>query len=68
MAQFYVNQNQQSSGEHEVHMEGCDFMPFEKNLLELGGHSSCSSAIEKARETYDQVNGCRHCTPDCHTS
>ncbi|PFA68433.1 hypothetical protein CN378_07535 [Bacillus sp. AFS015802] len=68
MAQFYVNQNQQSSGEHEVHMEGCDFMPFEKNLLELGGHSSCSSAIEKARETFDNVNGCRHCAPDCHTS
>ncbi|MCA1064297.1 hypothetical protein LCL98_12690 [Rossellomorea aquimaris] len=67
MAQFYVNQNQQSNGEHEVHMEGCDFMPFEKNLLELGGHSSCSSAIQKAKETYDQVNGCHHCTPECHT-
>ncbi|WJV30245.1 hypothetical protein QTG56_03655 [Rossellomorea sp. AcN35-11] len=33
MAQFYVNQNQQSNGEHEVHMEGCDFMPFEKKSI-----------------------------------
>ena len=68
MAQYYVNQNQQSNGDHEVHVENCDFMPFEKNLLELGGHSSCSSAIEKAQENYNQVNGCRHCAPDCHTS
>ncbi|MGI8313623.1 hypothetical protein [Halobacillus mangrovi] len=30
MAQFYVNQNQQTGGDHEVHKEGCKFMPFEK--------------------------------------
>ncbi|MGR9048260.1 hypothetical protein ACQ4XT_06515 [Halobacillus faecis] len=67
MAQFYVNQNQQTGGEHEVHVEGCDFMPFEQNLLELGGHDDCSNALEIARNTYEDVNGCKHCCPDCHT-
>ncbi|KHE72113.1 hypothetical protein LD39_06275 [Halobacillus sp. BBL2006] len=68
MAQFYVNQNQQTDGDHEVHKEGCKFMPFEKNLLALGGHTDCASAMEEARNTYDQVNGCNTCCPDCHTT
>ncbi|ELK46336.1 hypothetical protein QRD89_18025 [Halobacillus sp. ACCC02827] len=66
MAQYFANQNQQADGGHEVHVEGCNFMPFEKNLLALGGHSECSSALEEARNTFDKVNGCQHCCPDCH--
>ncbi|SFK59058.1 hypothetical protein SAMN04487936_12021 [Halobacillus dabanensis] len=68
MAQYFVNQNQQVEGQHEIHVEGCEFLPFEKNLLELGGHTDCSSAIGVARSTFEEVNGCKHCCPDCHTT
>lgn len=65
MARYYVNDEAQSSGEHEVHKQGCSFMP--SNRTYLGEFESCSPAIRKARETYSNVDGCYWCSRDCHT-
>ena len=64
MAKYYVNNNAQSTGEHEVHKEDCLWMPSIKTPL--GGYSSCKPAVEKAKEYYSNVDGCKHCCEDCH--
>lgn len=66
MASYYVNQNQQSNGDHEVHVEGCSYMPLYKTYL--GEYSSCQPAVAKAKLTYSRANGCYWCCRACHTS
>ncbi len=68
MARYYVNKNAQANGDHEVHKEGCSYMPEEKNRIDLGDHNSCQPAVRKAKEHYPQSNGCYYCSPECHTS
>lgn len=65
MASYYVNQNAQSNGDHEVHVEGCLYMPSSKTAL--GSFSSCAPAVQEAKKYYSQVNGCYHCSYACHT-
>ena len=67
MAYYYVNKNQQSNGDHEVHTTGCSFMPSEANRIYLGNFTSCAPAVQKAKEYYQQVNGCYYCSRPCHT-
>jgi len=67
MARYYVNKNAQSTGEHEVHKLGCDRMPNEDNRVYLGDFPSCRLAIQEARKYYKSVDGCKHCSPACHT-
>jgi len=67
MDKYYVNQNAQNNGDHEVHKEGCSYMPLSQNRTYLGEHSSCHGAVRKAKETYRQSNGCYYCSKDCHT-
>lgn len=68
MKKFYVNKNAQSNGDHEVHEEGCRYMPAAENRIYLGEFSSCSSAVREAKKHYTQVNGCKTCANPCHTS
>lgn len=68
MPKYYVNNNSQSNGDHEVHQEGCSWMPKQENRTSLEYHSTCKSAVQKAKEYYSQVNGCYHCSKECHTS
>lgn len=67
MALYYVNKNAQPNGDHEVHTTGCTFMPAEENRIFLGNFSHCSGAVLEARKYYNQVNGCRFCSEECHT-
>jgi len=67
MDKYYVNKNAQSNGDHEVHKEGCSYMPLVGNKLNLGSHTGCSSAVKKAKETYSKSNGCYYCCKPCHT-
>lgn len=67
MAKYYVNKNAQSNGDHEVHKLGCAWMPAVENRIYLGEFSSCSGAVREAKRYYNQVNGCYHCSPACHT-
>lgn len=67
MAKYYVNKNAQSNGDHEVHTTGCSYLPNPENRIDLGDHLSCSSAVQKAKQYYNQVNGCYYCSKSCHT-
>ena len=65
---YFVNQNAQISGEHEVHKEGCPYLPAPSNRVNLGLHEHCSTAVAEARRChYRNVDGCFWCCNDCHT-
>ena len=68
MAKYYVNKNAQANGDHEVHKEGCSYMPSSLNRIYLGEFSNCKDAVRKAKEYYSRVNGCYYCSNSCHTS
>jgi len=65
---YYVNKNQQSNGDHEVHTTGCRYMPLEHNRISLGIFTRCDHAVSKASEHYKKVNGCYYCCNRCHTT
>lgn len=54
-----MNKNAQSNGDHEVHAEGCVYMPAPANEVYLGEFTSCQDAVKEAKRQYTQVNGCR---------
>ncbi|HEX6101245.1 MAG TPA: hypothetical protein VF432_33320 [Thermoanaerobaculia bacterium] len=65
MTNYYVNNNTQVNGDHEVHRDGCTWMPLSKTYL--GQFTSCHDAVRAARAYYSQVNGCYFCSNACHT-
>lgn len=70
MPYFCVNRNAQANGDHEVHdvsqQNWC--LPTVDSRLDLGSQNSCREAVQAARSYYSQVNGCRWCARECHTS
>ncbi len=68
MSRYYVNKNAQPNGDHEVHKEGCSWLPAKENRIYLGDFSSCGPAVAEARNHYTVVNGCYYCSNACHTS
>ena len=64
---YYVNDNAQDNGDHEVHEEGCSYLPQTPNRTYLGYFSNCSDAVKEAKKHHDQVNGCFWCSRPCHT-
>ena len=68
MASYYVHTVPQSNGDHEVHEWGCQWMPSTENRKYLGDFTSCADAVEEAKKTYTQSNGCATCSNACHTS
>ncbi len=68
MANYCVNKNAQSTGEHEVHnTDTCSYCPDPSNRLDLGYHSDCKSAVKKAKTYYSKSDGCFYCCKPCHT-
>ncbi|MFZ6009273.1 MAG: hypothetical protein ACOYXT_02900 [Bacteroidota bacterium] len=66
MADYYVNNIAQTNGDHEVHKEGCQWMPSNKKYL--GNFSNCTEAVRAAKKTYSKSNGCNTCSRECHTT
>lgn len=66
MADYWVNNNAQANGDHEVHESGCSYMPGDRKYL--GNFSNCRDAVAAAKRTYRQSNGCYWCSRACHTS
>lgn len=66
MASYYVNNDAQSNGDHEVHVWSCLYMPA--NRTYLGEFADCGPAVATAKNYYWQSNGCYYCCPACHTS
>lgn len=62
---YYVNQTPQTNGDHEVHKEGCTYMPTTK--LHLGAFISCRPAVEAAKKVYPRADGCYWCSRECHS-
>lgn len=66
MYKYYVNRNAQSTGEHEVHREGCHRMPEIYNLICLGYFSNGRLAVQEARKYFYNVDGCYYCCCEAH--
>lgn len=69
MKKYLLNLNQQSNGDYEVHHTDCYWKPT-TNYEDLGNHENCQSAIRTAknRHPFKKINGCKYCSPNCHTS
>lgn len=65
MTAYYVNNDAQKNGDHEVHIRSCSFFPT--NNKYLGDYTSCAPAVTEAKKTYWQSNGCYYCCNACHT-
>lgn len=63
MPRYYVH----SVGDHEVHEEGCSYLPLPANREYLGTFASCHGAVAEAKRTYRSANGCYWCSRACHT-
>ncbi|KAB2967374.1 MAG: hypothetical protein F9K15_13405 [Zoogloea sp.] len=69
MSAYYVNKNAQpNSKDHEVHKEGCTWMPESQNRIYLGDFSNCRDAVKKAKQFFSDTNGCYYCSNECHTT
>ena len=68
MAKYYVNDNAQDNGDHEVHKNGCVWLPKIVSKTYLGEFSNCHDAVKAAKKIYPTSDGCATCSPACHTS
>lgn len=64
---YYVNNNAQTNGDHEVHTETCSYVPKAENRTYLGEYTSCAPAVAKAKTIHRKSNGCYYCSRACHT-
>lgn len=64
---YYVNENAQSNGDHEVHDESCVYLPILQSRKYLGEFQSCIEAVIVARRSYPTADGCKTCSESCHT-
>lgn len=65
MHYYFVNTIAQENGDHEVHKDSCIYIPNNKKYL--GQFPACAGAVQEARKHYQQVNGCKFCSRECHT-
>ena len=66
MDRYCVNDQPQTTGEHEVHKESCTHGPSSKNRTYLGYFSNCRDAVAKAKTIHSNVDGCYFCANECH--
>jgi len=66
MAKYYVNDNAQANGDHEVHREGCVWLAKVVSKTYLGEHATCRTAVAAAKKIYPTADGCATCSKDCH--
>lgn len=65
---YYVSRIQQSNGDHEVHNEICRMLPKPENRTVLGEFSTCQEAVLAAQKSYPTADGCKICSPTCHSN
>lgn len=68
MHNYYVNDNAQPNGDHEVHKGDCTYLPSVTNRTYLGQFATCAPAVTEARKHYSRSNGCYFCSRPCHTT
>ena len=65
---YWVNNTRSNEGDHEVHQQGCYWLGIAHNTTYLGVFEGCYGAVAEAKKTYPSANGCKHCSPLCHTT
>lgn len=65
---YYVNENAQANGDHEVHTKDCSWLPDVNNRIYLGDFTNCKDAVKAAKKHFTKSNGCFYCSNDCHTT
>ncbi|MEC5146136.1 hypothetical protein [Chitinophaga sp. 212800010-3] len=65
---YYVNNNAQHNGDHEVHAITCRYFSMMFNRTYLGEFETCQEAVREAKKFYPKSNGCKDCSKPCHTS
>jgi hypothetical protein len=68
MNRYYVDKNPSLMGDHEVHREGCLYLPLKEDRVDLGRWPSCTEAVNLAKQTYPEANGCFLCAKQCRTT
>lgn len=68
MVRYFVNEQAQVNGDHDVHKKGCAWLAAASKVRDLGEHHSCHSAVLTARRWFPKANGCAQCSGACHTS
>jgi hypothetical protein len=63
---YLVNVNPDENGYHEVHRSDCKYKPKYPNGYPLTPCNNCHEALDQARRLYDKVDGCGHCSKECH--
>lgn len=66
MYRYCVNRNEQPTGEHEVHKDGCHRMLEPQNRIYLGYFLDAKEAVREARRYFDNVDGCCYCASEAH--
>ncbi len=66
MDSYYLNLAAQAKGEHEIHTASCVYLPDRPHREFLGVFDDCHEAIRKAKDYFDNVDGCLYCCDDCH--
>lgn len=67
-SRYYVNDRAESTGEHEVHKEGCFKLKQARNTTPLGRFYTCHEAVATSKhEHYDNSDGCFFCSRACHS-
>jgi len=71
MNNYRLNRNTGSNpnGNNEVHKDTCVHYSGLLSYEDLGSHWTCSSAVQKAKSLgYSKADGCKTCSPGCHTA
>lgn len=66
MPDYYVNKDDSynPNNNHEVHKDGCLWMPA--NRTYLGNFVNAVPAVAKAKQYYSDADGCARCCPEAH--
>lgn len=69
MSAYYVNNESTypSSGEHEVHKDGCFLMPHNRKYI--GDYANENDAVKACQNVNPKlrIDGCKWCCPNAHT-
>lgn len=71
MGYYYLNRNQQPSGDYEVHLLGCSHGAQPQNQIGLGTITNAVPAVAEAKRRFpdhaNSINGCAYCAPEANT-
>ncbi|MFQ5471064.1 MAG: hypothetical protein ACE5EH_12325 [Gammaproteobacteria bacterium] len=66
MAEYYVDTVEQDNGDHEVHKQGCRFMPKDMYRIYLDEFSNSIDAVCEAKKFFENSTGCVFCSSEYH--